>query len=89
MATDAKLSWAGKVCKAEALKAGHKIRVTTKTNDRSVATVIESLNQNANFTQSGSGYPSTSDGYAETPGLVSTLSKVDPTNHWLVTAGAA
>lgn len=51
LADDAKLTCDGTVCKAEDLKAGHKIRVTTKADDRSVATGIESLNKNADFAQ--------------------------------------
>lgn len=51
LATDAKLTCDGKVCKAEDLKAGKKIRVTTKKDDLSVATGIESLNKNAEFAQ--------------------------------------
>lgn len=51
LADDAKLTCDGTVCKAEDLKAGHKIRVTTKADDRTVATGIESLNKNAEFAQ--------------------------------------
>lgn len=51
LATDAKLTCDGKVCKAEDLKAGKKIRVTTKKGDLNVATGIESLNKNAEFAQ--------------------------------------
>ena len=43
LADDAKVSRNGKACKAEDLKAGIQIRVTTKANDRNVATGIECL----------------------------------------------
>ena len=51
LATDAKLTCDGKVCKTDDLKAGKKIRVTTKKDDLSVATAIESLNKHAEFAQ--------------------------------------
>ena len=51
LATDATLSCDGKVCKAENLKPGHKIRVTTKQDDRNVLIGIESLNKNVEFQQ--------------------------------------
>lgn len=51
LATDAKLTCDGNICKSEDLKAGHKIRVTTSADDRTVATGIESLNKNADFAQ--------------------------------------
>ena len=54
LAADAKLTCDGTVCKAEALKPGHKIRVTTKHDERNVVTGIESLNKNANFAECSS-----------------------------------
>ena len=51
LAMDVNLTCDGTVCKAEDLKAGLKIRVTTQEDDRNVATGIESLNKNAEFTQ--------------------------------------
>ena len=49
LAADAKLTCDGTVCQAEDLKTGQKIRVTTKQDDRNVATGIESLNKQAEF----------------------------------------
>jgi hypothetical protein len=46
LAKDAKLTSDGKPCKAEDLKAGIEIRVTTKKDDRNVATSIECLTKN-------------------------------------------
>ncbi len=51
LAADAKLTCDGTVCKAETLKPGHKIRVTTQKDNRNVLTGIESLNKNADFAQ--------------------------------------
>ncbi len=51
LAADAKLTCDGMVCQAEDLKAGNKIRVTTKKDNRNVATGIESLSQQAEFAQ--------------------------------------
>jgi len=51
LAKDAKLTCDGTVCKAEDLKAGRRIRVTTKKDDRNVATGIESLDKLAAFAQ--------------------------------------
>lgn len=51
VATDAKLTCDGNACRTEDLKAGHKIRVTTMPNNRTVVTGIESLNKNAAFAQ--------------------------------------
>ena len=51
LATDAKLTCDGNDCQAADLKAGRKIRVTTKRDDRNVAIGIESLNKNAEFAQ--------------------------------------
>jgi hypothetical protein len=44
----------GTVCKAEDLKAGNKIRVTTKKDDRHIATGIESLDKHAEFAKCSS-----------------------------------
>jgi hypothetical protein len=49
LATDAKVTCDGKVCKLEDLKAGMKIRVTTKKDDKKVATRIEALDKSENF----------------------------------------
>ena len=49
LAADAKLTCDGQVCKAETLKPGHKVRVTTKQDERNVVIGIESLNKNADF----------------------------------------
>jgi hypothetical protein len=46
LAKDAKLTCDGKACKADDLKAGTEIRVTTKKDDRNVATGIECLTKN-------------------------------------------
>ena len=54
LAADAQLTCDGTVCKAEALKPGHKIRVTTMQDERNVVTGIESLNKNADFAECGS-----------------------------------
>ncbi len=54
LAKDAKLTRDGTVCKAEDLKAGNKIRVTTKKDDRNVATGIESLDKHAEFAKCSS-----------------------------------
>ncbi len=49
LATDATLTCDGTVCKAENLKAGSRIRVTTTKADRNVAIGVESLDKNAEF----------------------------------------
>ena len=51
LAKDSKLTCDGRVCQAKDLKAGRKIRVTTKTDDRNVVIGIDSLNKNSEFTQ--------------------------------------
>jgi len=51
LATDAAISCDGAVCKVEDLKVGSTIRVTTRPDDRNVATGIESLDKNAEFTE--------------------------------------
>jgi hypothetical protein len=53
LAKDAKLTCDGAVCQAAGLKAGSKIRVTTKKDDRNVATCIESLDKKTEFAQCG------------------------------------
>jgi hypothetical protein len=69
LATDAKLTCDGTVCKAEDLKAGSKIRVTTKPDDQNVATCIESLDKNAAFAQCCSCVrQSSSNNIADAPG---------------------
>jgi hypothetical protein len=51
LAKDAKLTCDGTSCRAQDLKAGGKIRVTTKKDDKTIATGIESLKKNAKFAQ--------------------------------------
>jgi hypothetical protein len=46
---DAKVTCDGAACQSADLKAGSRIRVTTKKDDRKVATGIESLNKNSEF----------------------------------------
>ena len=48
---DAKLTCDGTVCKADDLKAGRKIRVTTKKDNRDEATGVESLDKHTEFAQ--------------------------------------
>ena len=54
LATDAKLTRDGTHCNAADLKAGSKIRVTTKKDDRNVATVVEALDKHAEFAKCSS-----------------------------------
>jgi uncharacterized protein (TIGR03000 family) len=49
LTADVKLTRDGKVCKSEDIKAGMKIRVTTKTDDKQTVTKIQSLDKNADF----------------------------------------
>ncbi len=49
--TDTKVTLDGKACKTEDLKAGMKIRVTTKKTDEKVAVEIEAIDKNAEFAQ--------------------------------------
>jgi hypothetical protein len=49
LAADAKVTCDGKDCKLEDLKPGQKIRVTTKKDDKKVATKIEALDKNKTF----------------------------------------
>ena len=51
LAKDSTLTCDGRVCQAADLKAGRKIRVTTKQDDRNMVTGIESLNKNSEFAQ--------------------------------------
>ena len=55
LATDAKLTLDGKACKAEDLKAGTKIRVTTTTKDAKVATHIEAIVKHETFANTHDG----------------------------------
>lgn len=55
IATDAKVTLDGKACKAEELKAGTKIRVTTTTKDAKVATQIEAIDKNETFANTHDG----------------------------------
>jgi hypothetical protein len=54
LAKDAKLTRDGTKCNAADLKAGNKIRVTTKKDDHNVATAIESLDKHAEFAKCSS-----------------------------------
>ena len=54
LAKDAKLTRDGAKCNATDLKAGSKVRVTTKKDDHNVATVIESLDKHAEFAKCSS-----------------------------------
>lgn len=51
VAADAKVCCDGTCCRTEDLKVGSKIRVTTQTGDKNVATKIESLDKQAEFAQ--------------------------------------
>ena len=50
MNKDATMTVDGKACKAEHLKAGMKIRVTTEKGDANVATHVEAIDKNPEFT---------------------------------------
>jgi hypothetical protein len=52
VAADAKVCCDGTACKPEDLKVGSKIRVTTKKDEKHVATKIESLDKHAEFAKS-------------------------------------
>jgi hypothetical protein len=49
LAKDAKLTCDGAVCRAEDLKVGNTIRVSTRKDDHTVATFVESLDKQAAF----------------------------------------
>ena len=55
LSSDAKVTLDGKACKAEDLKAGMKIRVTTKTGDAKVATHIEAIDKHEMFANTHDG----------------------------------
>jgi len=55
LAKSAKMTLDGKDCKAEDLKAGLKIRVTTKTGDVKAATHVEAISKNAMFANTHEG----------------------------------
>ncbi len=55
LAADAKVTLDGKACKAEELKPGTKIRVTTQTNYGMVATHIEAIDKNETFANTHDG----------------------------------
>lgn len=55
LALDAKVTCDGNACKATDLKAGTKIRVTTKGDDKKVATHVEAIDKNANFANTHDG----------------------------------
>ena len=50
LAKDVTLTCDGKSCKAEDLKVGGKVRLTTRDDDRTVAVLIESLDRHAEYT---------------------------------------
>ena len=52
VAADAKVTCDGAVCRTEDLKAGSKIRLTTKPDDKLVAIKIESLKKHTEFAKS-------------------------------------
>lgn len=49
IAAHATITCDGKVCKSSDLKAGMKIRVTSRTNDKDMMTVIEAIDKDASF----------------------------------------
>ena len=51
LAKDAQVVCDGTVCKAEDLKVGSRLRVTTQKDDRNVVTGIECLDKNAEFAE--------------------------------------
>ncbi len=53
LAKDAKLTCDGVACKATDLKAGTRIRVTTKQDDRNMATGVEAIVKKTEFAQCG------------------------------------
>lgn len=55
LAKNSKMTLDGKECKAEDLKAGLKIRVTTKSSDAKEATHVEAINKNALFANTHEG----------------------------------
>ena len=55
LAADAKVTCDGSVCKAADLKAGMKIRVTTKKDDKKIATHVEALDKNTLFADTHDG----------------------------------
>lgn len=55
VATDAHVTLDGETCKAEELRAGMKIRVTTKSSDTKVATQIEAIEKNETFANTHDG----------------------------------
>lgn len=55
LTADAKVTCDGKACKAEDLKAGTKIRVTTQTNDAKSVTRIEAIDKNKSFVDTHNG----------------------------------
>ncbi len=55
LAADAKVTCDGDACKAADLKAGMKIRVTTKHDDKKVATHVEALDKHETFANSHDG----------------------------------
>jgi hypothetical protein len=59
VATDAKITCDAKECKLTDLKAGFKIRVFTKPDDKTMVTRVEALDKNKDFERSGTSPGST------------------------------
>jgi formylmethanofuran dehydrogenase subunit D len=55
LADDAKVTLDGKACKAEDLKAGTKVRVTTKAGEPKIAIAIEAIDKNETFANTHDG----------------------------------
>lgn len=53
LAENAKVTCDGKACNLEELKPGQKIRVTTRGDDKTVATRVEALDKNEDFEKEG------------------------------------
>jgi hypothetical protein len=54
LAPGAKITCDGKACRLDDLKAGQKVRVTTKAGDATIATRVEALDKQRAFSPSGS-----------------------------------
>jgi hypothetical protein len=55
LAADAKVTCDGKACKLDELRAGQRIRVTTKAGDQSIAVRIEALDKERTFSKGAGG----------------------------------
>jgi hypothetical protein len=51
LAADAKITCDDRACKLDELKPGQKVRVTTKKGDKTIATKIEALDKNKEFSK--------------------------------------